>query len=45
MIDMDFLAIAPEVAVTAAAVAVLLVEVSFKPPAWVWGASAGLPTP
>jgi NADH-quinone oxidoreductase subunit N len=39
---MDFLAIAPEVAITAAAVLVLLVEVSVKPPAWVWGVLAGL---
>ena len=42
MNNMDFLAIAPEVAITAAAVLVLLAEVSFKPPAWVWGGFAGL---
>lgn len=42
MSNMDFLAIGPEVAVTAAAVLVLLAEVSFKPPSWVWGWIAGL---
>ncbi|MFH2071541.1 MAG: NADH-quinone oxidoreductase subunit N [Actinomycetota bacterium] len=42
MTNMDFLAIGPEVAVTAAAVLLLMVEVGGKPPKWVWGWIAGL---
>jgi NADH-quinone oxidoreductase subunit N len=42
MIDMDFLAIAPEVAVTAAVVLLLMIEVSLRPGARVWGWVAGL---
>ena len=36
MSNMDFLAIGPEIAVTAAVVILLMVEVGRKPPTWVW---------
>ena len=42
MSNMDFLAIGPEIAITAAVVILLMVEVGRKPPAWVWGLIAGL---
>lgn len=42
MSNMDFLAIGPEVAVSAAVVLLLMVEVGRKPPKWVWGWIAGL---
>jgi NADH-quinone oxidoreductase subunit N len=42
MSNMDFLAIGPEVAVSAAVVVLLMVEVGSKPPKWVWGWIAGL---
>jgi len=41
MTNMDFLAIGPEIAVTAAVVLLLMVEVGLKPPKWVWGWIAG----
>ncbi len=42
MSNMDFLAIGPEIAVTAAVVVLLMVEVGRKPPTWVWGLIAGM---